>query len=89
MSNIQFVCQANKQEISLSFLFTKCFIKHCITAYAEPKAPSTRIGFHRDVVFNEDATIVLYLHIVFVSFSAVYAKTMKTVKASGNPLFAC
>ena len=56
-----------------------------------------------DIVFNGNATTVLHLHIVFVSlsyrfrivfisFSAVYTKTMKTienVKTSGNPLFAC
>ena len=46
-----------------------------------------------DIVFNENATIVLHLHIVFIfCFQPSTRKQwerLKTVKTSGNLLFAC
>ena len=50
------------------------------------------VFIENEVIINENATTVLHLHIVFISFSAVYTKTMKTTvnwKTSGNVLFAC
>ena len=38
----------------------------------------------KDIVSNENATFPVYLHIVFVSFSVVYTKTMKTIENGNN-----
>ena len=46
-----------------------------------------------DIVFNENTTVVLHLHKVFVSFSYRFQpstrKRLKTVKTNGNLLFSC
>ena len=50
------------------------------------------VFIENDIVFNENATIVLYLHIVFISFQPFIRKRwkrLKTVKTSGNLLFVC
>ena len=42
------------------------------------------VFIENDIVFNENATIVSHLHIVFVSFSAVYTKTTKKIENGKN-----
>ena len=50
------------------------------------------VFIEKHIVFNENATIVLHLHIVFVWFSAVHTETMKTIDNGKNQrksFFAC
>ena len=50
------------------------------------------VFIENDIVFNENATIVSHLHIVFhivfMSFLAFHTKMMKTIETIGNLLFA-
>ena len=42
------------------------------------------VFIENDIISNENAMIVLHLHVVFVSFSVVCTKTMKTIESSKN-----
>ena len=48
------------------------------------QAPSARIRFHPKTISFSMKTQRLHLHIVFVSFSAVYKKTMETIENCKN-----
>ena len=58
------------------------------------EAPSTqKVFIENDIVFNENATFVLRLHVVFVLLSYRFQpserKRFKNAKTQGNLLFAC
>ena len=42
------------------------------------------VFMENDIFFKGNAAIVLCLHVVFISFSATYTKTMKTIENSEN-----
>ena len=71
-------------------IFIGCCFAQQIAILLSPR-PHEYVLMENDIIFSENATIVLHLRIVFVSyrFQPSIRKRLKTVKTSGNLLFAC